>query len=143
MTTASSPVGALWSKRDAGLLGILLAVGALLLLIAWFAAAGKDDAGDQLVFVSLGILGAVVGWVGVGSWVLHGRRAISARRVALLGNAPPRPTEAAKSPTLVAGADGKWFHRSDCLLVDGRGWRASSRPAHEKAGRSACPGCQP
>ena len=134
---------ALWSKRDAGRLGTLLAIGALLLLIAWYAAAGRDDAGDQLVFVSLGMLGAGVGWVAVGDWVLHGRRAISARRVRLLGDAPPRPTEAAKSPALVAGPDGKWFHRSDCLLVDGRGWNASPRPAHEKAGRAACPGCRP
>lgn len=134
---------ALWSRRDAGRLGVLLAVGALLLVLAWAGASGRDDAGDQVVFVTLGLLGALVGWGGTAAWVLRARRQISARRAHLLGDAPPKPHGGAASPTLVAGTDGKWFHRSDCPLVTNRGWAPSSRSDHIKAGRAACPGCRP
>jgi hypothetical protein len=68
---------------------------------------------------------------------------IGARRGLLLGTAPQASVDAARSVDLVAGEHGKWFHRSDCLLVDGRNWTASPRAAHESAGRLACPGCRP
>ncbi len=134
---------ALWSKRDAGWLGILLGVGALFLVVAWVGASGKDDAGDQIVFVTLALLGALVGWAAAAGWVLGGRRAITARRTHLLGEAPPRPVEGARSPSLVAADGGRYFHRSDCPLAAGRNWAVSPRGAHESAGLAACPGCRP
>ena len=115
MSVAAAPEFPLWSRRDAGKLGVLLAAGGILVVASWFFAAGRPDAGDQLVFVSL----------------------------ALLGTAPPAPAEAAQALELVAGPTGKWFHRADCLLVDGRNWKPSPRGAHESAGRKACPGCRP
>ena len=133
----------LWSKRDARKLAVLLAVGAVLVLVSWFLAAGRADAGDQLVYVSLALLGALVGMVAVAGWVVRGRRIISARRGLLLGTAPPAPVDKASAVELVAGPTGKWFHRADCLLVDNRGWSASPRTVHESAGRLACPGCRP
>jgi hypothetical protein len=75
--------------------------------------------------------------------VVRGRRIISARRGLLLGTAPEAPADVARAVELVAGRGGKWFHRADCLLVDGRGWNASARREHEAAGRRACPGCRP
>lgn len=143
MSVAVPSPAPLWSRRDAGKLGALLAVGGILVVLSWFFAAGRPDAGDQLVFVSLALLGALVGMAGVLRWVVRGRRIISARRGLLLGTAPAAPTEAARAVELVAGPRGKWFHRADCLLVDGRNWAASPRAAHEKAGRKACPGCRP
>ena len=138
------PSGApLWSRRDAGMLGTLLAVGGVLVVASWFFAAGRADAGDQLVFVSLALIGALVGMAAVVGWIVRGRRALSARRGRLLGTAPPARADAARAVDLVAGPGGRWFHRSDCLLVDGRGWSASPRREHESAGRLACPGCRP
>ena len=122
---------------------MLLAVGAILVVLSWFFASGRPDAGDQLVFVSLALLGALVGMAAVVGWIVRGRRIISARRSLLLGTAPPARADVARRPELVAGPTGKWFHRADCLLVDGRNWSRSPRPAHESAGRLACPGCRP
>jgi hypothetical protein len=143
MSVAVPSGGPLWSRRDAATLGTLLAVGAVLVGTSWFFAAGRADAGDQLIFVSLALLGALIGLAGVVVWTVHGRRLIGARRGLLLGTAPPAPVEAARAVELVAGPDGKWFHRADCMLVDGRGWAASPRAKHESAGRRACPGCRP
>ena len=143
MSLAVPSGSTLWSKRDTGTLGVLLAVGAVLVVASWFFAAGRADAGDQLVFVSLALVGAVVGMAAVVGWVVRGRRTISARRGRLLGTAPPAPVDAAQAVGLVAGPNGRWFHRADCMLVDGRGWRASPRTEHESSGRLACPGCRP
>ncbi|HEV7687747.1 MAG TPA: hypothetical protein VGQ80_14325 [Acidimicrobiia bacterium] len=147
MSIAVPSGGPLWSRRDATLLGTLLAVGAVLVGASWFFAAGRADAGDQLVFVSLALLGALIGLAGVAAWTVHGRRLIGARRGLLLGTAPPARAGgtdwAAHAVELVAGPQGKWFHRADCLLADGRGWAASPRAQHESAGRKACPGCRP
>ena len=143
MSLAVPSSAPLWSRRDAALLSGLLAVGGVLVVAGWFFAAGRPDAGDQLAFVSLALLGALVGLASVVGWVVRGRRAISARRGLLLGSPPPARGDAAVAVELVAGPNGKWFHRADCLLVDGRGWSASGRAVHEAAGRSACPGCRP
>jgi hypothetical protein len=133
----------LWSRRDATVLGVVLAVGAVLVAAGWFFAAGRADAGDQLVFVSLALTGALVGVAAVIGWVVRGRRTISARRGLLLGTPPPPKADVAFATELVAASTGKWFHRADCLLATGRGWAASSRAEHESVGRLACPGCRP
>ncbi|MEW6471168.1 MAG: hypothetical protein AB1679_02770 [Actinomycetota bacterium] len=133
----------LWSRRDATVVGVVLALGAVLVLAGWFFAAGRADAGDQLVFVSLALVGALVGVTAVIAWVVRGRRAISTRRTLLLGTPPPPKAEGARAVELVAAPNGKWFHRADCLLALGRNWSASPRVAHEKAGRLSCPGCRP
>ena len=133
----------LWSKRDEAVLGLVLAVGAVLVLAGWFFAAGRADAGDQLVYVTVALIGALVGLAAVIGWVVRGRRLISARRVLLLGSPPPAKAEAAFATELVAGATGKWFHRADCLLALGRDWSAAPRAEHEQAGRQSCPGCRP
>ena len=143
MSVAVPSTPPLWTRRDAGLLAAVLAVGAVLVGLSWFFAAGRADAGDQLVFVTLALVGLSLGLAAVVGWTVHGRRAITLRRGHLLGTAPPAPSDAASATALVAGPGGKWFHRADCLLVDGRGWPASPRRDHEAAGRLACPGCRP
>ncbi len=143
MSVAVEARPALWSRRDAEWLVGLLAVGGVLVGLSWFFAAGRPDAGDQLVFVSLALVGVVVGSAAVVGWLVRGRRFLSARRGLLLGTAPPEAATAARAEELVAGPGGRWFHRADCLLVDGRGWTASPRREHESAGRLACPGCRP
>jgi hypothetical protein len=133
----------LWTKRDATVLVGLLAVGAGLVVAAWFFAAGRADAGDQLVFVSLALVGTMVGTAGAVGWTVRGRRLINVRRSRLLGTAPPPAADGAAATALVAGPNGKWFHRADCLLALGRGWPTAARAQHERAGRLACPGCKP
>jgi hypothetical protein len=143
MSLAVPTSNPLWSRRDEATLGVLLAVGAVLVFAGWFFAAGRPDAGDQIVFVSVALVGALVGLAAVVGWVVRGRRLISARRSLLLGSPPPPVAEGARSVELVAAATGKWFHRADCLLAHGRNWSAAARGVHESAGRMVCPGCQP
>jgi hypothetical protein len=133
----------LWSRRDEAVVGVVLAVGAVLVLAGWFFAAGRADAGDQLVFVSLALIGSLVGLAATIGWVVRGRRQIGIRRRLLLGSPPPPKAEAAFATELVAATTGKWFHRADCLLAHGRDWSAASRAEHERAGRLSCPGCRP
>ena len=134
---------ALWTRRDATVLTVLLAVGAVLVVASWFFAAGRADAGDQLAFVTLAVVGTMVGVAGAVLWTARGRRLINLRRALLLGTAPPPAADGALSTDLVAGPTGKWFHRADCLLAESRGWRPSPRAQHESAGRRPCPGCRP
>ena len=133
----------LWSKRDEVTVGAVLAVGAVLVLAGWFFAAGRADAGDQLVYVTVALIGVLVGLAAVIGWVVRGRRLISTRRALLLGSPPPPKAEAAFATDLVAASTGKWFHRADCLLAHGRDWSPAPRGEHEQAGRQSCPGCRP
>lgn len=143
MSVAVEAHPGLWSRREAGWLAGVLAIGGVLVALSWFFAAGRADAGDQLLFVSLALVGVVVGLAAVVGWLVRGRRLISARRGLLLGSPPPEAATGARAVELVAGPGGRWFHRADCLLVDGRGWTPSPRREHESAGRLACPGCRP
>ena len=143
MSLAARPDIPLWTRRDATVLAVLLAAGAVIVALSWFFAAGRADAGDQLAFVTLAVAGTMIGVAGAVVWTAHGRRLINLRRALLLGTAPPPAADRAMATDLVAGPTGKWFHRADCLLAEGRGWEPSPRPQHERAGRRPCPGCRP
>lgn len=133
----------LWSKSDGRRLAVLMGIGAVIVAVAWFFAAGRDDAGDQLAFVSLSLLGVLVCTAGSFGWLQRGRRAVGARTRLLLGSAPGARVDAPSAAELVAGPAAKWFHRSDCLLAEGRNWPAAPGSTHEAAGRRACPACKP
>jgi hypothetical protein len=132
-----------WSAKDRQLLVLRLGAGAVVVLAAWFFAAGETDPADQLPFLSLALLGALLGMWGVFSWVTRGRRLVGQRARFLLGAAPVTNIDLASAEVLVAGGARRWFHRADCLLAASRGWPAASRSAHESAGRRPCPACKP
>ena len=132
-----------WSAKDRRLLVLRLGAGAVVVLAAWFLAAGETDPADQLPFVSLALLGALLGMWGVFSWVTRGRRLVGQRARFLLGAAPVTNIDLASAEVLVAGGARHWFHRADCLLAASRGWPAASRSAHESVGRRPCPACKP
>lgn len=133
----------LWSAKDRRWLILRVAAGAVVVLAAWFFAAGETDPADQLRFASLSLLGALIGMYGIFSWVARGRRLVGQRTLFLLGAAPVTNVNVVSAGTLVAGGDRHWFHRADCLLAKSRNWPAASRSAHESAGRNPCPACKP
>jgi hypothetical protein len=132
-----------WSAKDRRLLVLRLGAGAVVVLAAWFYAAGETDPADQIPFASLAILGALLGMWGVFSWVTQGRRLVGQRARFLLGAAPVTNIDLASAEVLVAGGSRHWFHRADCLLAASRGWPAASRSAHQSAGCRPCPACKP
>ena len=87
--------------------------------------------------------GGLVWLGGLCSWVARGRRQVGRRARVLLGEAPSASVAAVSADELVAGADRHWFHRADCLLARSRGWPASPRSEHERAGRQPCAACTP
>src|SRR5436853_572254 len=114
---------------------VLMAAGAVALILGWDGVSGEAFPAKQLPYLISGGIAGV--------WTAHGRRLINLRRALLLGTAPPPAADRALSTDIVAGPSGKWFHRADCLLAEGRGWEPSPRPQHERAGRRPCPGCRP
>jgi hypothetical protein len=141
MSVAARPP--LFRAADRVRTGVLAAAGAVIIALSWFFAAGRADAGDQLIFVSLSLLGALLGMAATVGLLLRGRRTVGARRSLLLGTAPDAPADVLASAELVAGPDAKWYHRSDCLLVEGRHWSPAPLAAHRAVRRKACPACQP
>jgi hypothetical protein len=132
-----------WSARDRRLVLVWLAVGAILVVLSWFLAAGKADPADQLGYLSLAVVGGLMWLSGLLSGVARGRRQVGRRARMLLGPAPSASLAAVSAETLVAGGDRQWFHRADCLLARSRNWPTASRFEHEHAGRQPCPACNP
>jgi hypothetical protein len=120
-----------------------LIAGGALIGFAWFLAAGRDDAGAQLVPVSLAMAGAGVGFGAALVWLGHGRRAVRTLSWLLLGSADAVVPEGPIAAGLVAGPSARYFHRGDCLLIVGRAFPAGSRADHDRAGRQPCPACRP
>ena len=132
----------LFSRADRRQVLTLQGLGALLVALAWYFASGRPDAGDQLAFVTLSLIGALAGTAASARLFLRGRRAVGARTALLLGQAPSTAADSRpRAGDFVAGPTARWYHRSDCLLAEGRTWPAASRSAHERAGRKACPAC--
>ena len=141
MSVAARPP--LFTTADRWRTGALVAAGAVTIALSWFFAAGRADAGDQLILVSLSLVGALLGMAATAGLLRRGRRTVGARTALLLGTAPDTPAATLVSTDLVAGPEAKWFHRSDCLLAEGRHWSPAPLAAHRAAGRKACPACQP
>lgn len=133
----------LWSRRDRLRLLIPLSGGAVLIGLAWFLVAGRDDAGAQLAPFSLAVAGAGLGFAGALQWLGQGRRAVRALSWHLLGSADGAGFAAPLATELVAGTTARYFHRRDCLLITERAFPMSSRADHERTGRKPCPACRP
>jgi hypothetical protein len=132
-----------WSARDRRAVTRWLATGAALIVAAWYFAAGAVEPADQLRFVSLGVAGGLVWLVGLCTWLARGRRQVGRRARLLLGVAPSADVVAVSADDLVAADGRRWFHRADCLLARTRNWPTAPRSEHERAGRQACPACNP
>ena len=143
MTGVTAGRPPLYTGADKRTAGVLLVAAAITIGLSWFFAAGRSDAGDQLVFVSLALAGALLGISATAGLVLRGRRRVGVRRRLLLGTAPAAPADTPRSEDLVAGPDAHWFHRADCLLVEGRRWPAAPLSSHLGVGREACRACRP
>lgn len=113
----SAPLAA----RPAGVAGN--ALGAALLVVAWWGSSGEVRFADQLGWVSLGITGLLVALVADVAVVVAERRRIAGRRGTLRGapatrRDPVGPTTPAV--VLAAAAGARRYHRDDCSLVVGK-----------------------
>jgi hypothetical protein len=143
----------LWTSRLLGRWGIVLGATGVGCFVAWYLDGGENNWHDQVAPLNLALVCLVVASAANVGLVIAGRRAVGARRRALLGepavgsSGPTRVRALGdsrpSSPLLVGDAGLKHYHRADCSLAADRGWPALSRSEHEAAGRTPCGVCRP
>lgn len=127
---------------------VLAALGAALFLIGTGMVGSETVYDDQVPGINLAIVGVVLANAAGALLLLAGRRSVTTRRVAVLGQVPAvREAVLVSAPAgsnhLVGGEGLIHFHRADCVMATGRVWPELDRSAHEGAGRTACGVCKP
>lgn len=124
-----------------GLLG-LAAVG---LVMAWWGVSGSTRTDRLITWTNVGTAAVVLSGLANMTWLLQGRRAVSARRRELLAAA----ASIAMAPGAVATLDDvrvavpgtSRHHRVGCPSVSGKPVERGTVADHERAGRHACGLC--
>lgn len=166
----SNAISVPWQIHDLLALYALNVAGTGLVALGWWGAGSQVELSTQVGWVTVAALGLVVSGTGNMLWVFAGRRAVGARLARLVPDVrvdPARcgPTVAAANgsrrtegaPTaalsdarlestpnrLVAAGSAHFYHQPNCVLVQDKHVRASSRTSHERAGRRPCGMCEP
>lgn len=99
-------------------------VGAAALVIVCASAAGGDPLQDQILWLNVAVLSAVLAVLANGSLLLTARRAIGRRRLRLVPDVDSR----FEDPEVIPAAAGDWYwtpgtaraHRAGCSMLEGR-----------------------
>ena len=124
MTPNADAVLAPWSPHARLALLAADTVAASLVVVAWAGAADTAALHDQIGWLNLAVVGAVVGAAANASWLLAGRRAVGRRRRRLLADVgdPSPAADAATRPEhgwqWVPGT--RRAHRDGCPLAAGK-----------------------
>jgi hypothetical protein len=126
------------------------AIGLVLIAISWYQVAGDVTVRDQLAWFNVGIIGVAIAGVSNGLWLLRGRRHVGLARIMVLPDRPRR-VGAGWDDRLAEDLENKpvasktmtRYHRASCPLVDGKATTATTRRAHERAGKIPCELCEP
>ena len=137
-----------WTTTDLVRLIIPVVAGAVVVALAWNGVSTRARLDDQTGWITVGVAGFALAAAGQMVWIQRGRRAVAihAARIqddvaALISHqSRPQPVTG-RAEGLVAAAGMRHFHRSDCPIAVGRGWRPEPRGAHEAAGRTPCGIC--
>ena len=139
-----------WSRGHFVRLAVIVALGGLVVALAWNATATRGRLEDQTGFVALGVAGFLVAAVAQVIWLLSGRRAVAAHSVqtqasvaALLQDPIAVPSLPGLSGALVGAEGMRHYHRPECPIAAGQPWPPELRRTHEAAGRTPCGICQP
>jgi hypothetical protein len=159
----------LWGAEDFIRVVLAQAAGGIAIVVAWYIGSGDVSFNHQIGPLDVAVAGAVVAGLGNVMWLLRGRRAVGARRRALLpdpvvaaiatgtgtgsvgdrrlvsssAGAADAGTAAPGPDLFVAGEGLVRFHRPECALAVGRSWELASRQQHEDVGRLPCGVCRP
>lgn len=139
-----------WPEATLILWALLSGVGGALLLAGWVLVRNESVYADQAAGINMAIAGVVAAGAGAIPMLLGGRRAVTLRRLEVLGDLRGLPIRSSNhtsvdstSQSLVGGEGLRHFHRAGCTMAQGRNWSAASRQEHERAGRVACGVCRP
>lgn len=156
----------LWGAEDLLRWVITIGLGGIVVVVAWYVAAGEATFSQQVAPVDAALAGLLLSGIGNLVWLLHGRRALGERRRLLLPDvvaaaaveptvaletggdpgalATPPSGTASVEDVFLAGEGMERYHRPDCALAAGRaGWTTATRSEHEAAGRRPCGVCRP
>ncbi|HEX3705854.1 MAG TPA: hypothetical protein VHV76_04415 [Mycobacteriales bacterium] len=126
------------------------AIGLVLIVVSWYQVSGDLTVRDQLAWFNVGVVGLIVSGVGNGYWLLSGRSHIGRARMMVLPPRAKRPgdgwgdrlAEDLENRPVAAAAMTR-YHRPSCPMVAGKQTAATTRRAHERAGRLPCELCEP
>ena len=153
--TATAPPSALpWTAEDLVRWLAAAAFSAVIVVVAWYLAAGQASDMHQVGPLDLAIGGVVLGGIANLMWLLRGWQAVGERRKALIARLPidvpasaaAGAVEAETAPLgvgLLVGEGVRYFHRPSCPLTVGRNWPPAPLDEHLRAGREPCGMCKP
>ncbi len=144
-----------WSRRDATVLGVLLAVVVGFLVFGWVGISDTVDLNSQTRWLGLGISALMVGGFAMVFWLLTGMQAVAVLRREVLAEldrqhpAAPlgvadwtvAPRDARHSFGTVPGM--RRYHRASCRMLSGKDASFASIDAHAAAGLLPCGVCEP
>lgn len=144
------PPGA-WRDVDVSLLALTTVVGGAAWIAASVGVGYADTVRAEVAWTNLGVVGLIVFGAGNALWLLRGRRALGARRVALVRLEPARDDQTmARTPSATADAGSglatlvllpgvDLVHRRSCPLVAGK----QVVPASPNPETASCGVCSP
>jgi hypothetical protein len=93
-----------------------------LIFIGWWGSSDTASLSRQVLWLNVGVAGAIVGSAGIMAWLLAGRRAVGKRRRRVLPDVAVYETAVAASQdtpndAVVAGPRMTRYHRASCMLV--------------------------
>jgi len=114
-----------WTPRMLALSVAAMAVGVVLVVVAWIGASRESALAKQVVWVNTGVVGCAIAAAAQASWLLQGRRAVGVLRQQVLpdrqsGRRAAAPAVARASAAFVALTGSERYHRVECLLVGGK-----------------------
>jgi hypothetical protein len=145
--------GAPWTTPHLVRVIVPVAVGALIVALAWNGVSARAQLNDQKGWITVGVAGFAMAVAGQMVWLKRGRRAVAIHAarlqddvsalVARQSRPAPAPIRAdgVRADGLIAATGMRHFHRSGCPIVAGQAWRSEPRGAHEAAGRTPCGIC--
>jgi hypothetical protein len=139
-----------WSPAESRRLVLLVAVGLVVVGVAWWRVSREAAWNDQTDGMVIAVAGALLSAYGVTSWLLRARSACAARRRVMFavvgdvgpGRAAPVVASVAGGPAslVVAHPEQGRYHRPGCALASAD-W--PTFPRTDVADRQACGVCSP
>ena len=129
------------------------AIGAIVLLLAWWGTSGSIVLSTQVTWLAAGVGGLLVAGAFNTAWLVSGRRTLGQRQQQLLerwatSDAGPvagamRSHDGAAPSVVVSSPTMTRYHRADCPLVAGKDVAPIDSTADEDLERRPCGVCRP
>lgn len=148
---SGQPTGSLpWSISDVRTAVVPIVLAVVLLVWGWWDASGTGDLDEQVSALVFAVLAAGAAVGGSLAWLAAGRRAVRARRLAVISlleaggflhDSGARHESVTGGVVVVPGTSR--FHRADCLLVGNKAVHRVVAGTDAVAGMAPCEMCQP